>query len=117
MSRWVVRGVGSLEITVVADWLDLDHGVLSFYRDEEQSEEVPVGTPVYDGKLAKWTRRTETVTETVSTLVRAFGVGQWRDVEPLAEPPEEPMILYHANGSNHPDTEPCSERCGMVVYE
>jgi hypothetical protein len=74
------------DLTVVADWLDLDHGVLSFYRDEEQSHEVETGLTTYDGKLAKWVQKNEIVTETISTLVRAFGAGQWRDVEPLAEP-------------------------------
>lgn len=96
MSRWLVRAPVTPDglsqppgATVEADWLDLDHGVLSFYRDEEQTHNAEAGS-VYDGKLAKWVKRYETVTETVSILVRAFGVGQWRDVEPLVQIGQEP---------------------------
>ena len=117
MSRWVVRAphtkeVSWSDVTVKADWLDLDHGVLVFYADEEQSTEVPKGSPTYDGRQAKWVQRHETVTETVSTLVRAFGVGQWRDVEPLAEPPEEPgMLIHHSNGVSHLEEDGCTLEC------
>ena len=100
------------DLTIVADWLDLDHGVLVFYTDEEQTHEGPSLGQTYDGKTAKWVSKNELITETVSTLVRAFGVGQWRDVEPLAEPPEKPgMLIHHSNGVSHLETAGCDLEC------
>lgn len=70
MKRWVVRrpplptGFQLLDITVQADRCELVDGVAAFYQD------------VPDPRARNRWRPHE--------LVRAFGVGQWRDVEPLA---------------------------------
>ncbi len=74
MKRWVVRapltsdGLSQPSDTVVrADWMEIDHGALVFYFEAERGTD---GTITY-------------------AVIRAFGPGQWRDVEPLAAPPQD----------------------------
>lgn len=82
MKRWVVRrpfGEGNTapsDITVRADWMEIDHGALVFYFEDERHSD---GTVTY-------------------AVIRAFGLGQWRDVEPLAEPPEVKRGIPRSSG-------------------
>lgn len=80
MKRWVVRypvSRGQLvefaSTTVVADRIELSEGVAAFYVERPDPRTVR-GRHTFPDYLE---------------LIRAFGVGQWRDIEPLASPPEE----------------------------
>lgn len=95
MKRWVVRTsplpagdrMNWAEFVVTADRQTIEHGVLVFERWEE--------VPVFEDVRTVYPTGPEKVvpvqvgTENTLVLVRAFGVGQWRDVEPLADPEPE----------------------------
>jgi len=106
MKRWVVRfphtvapngaAVARPDITVVADQCELVDGVAAFYA-ERSTIPGPAGAHVaqlaYDDNYG---------------LVRAFGVGQWRDVEPLAGPPEPDPEAGVVRGAEAPKSSPAA---------
>ena len=93
MKHWVIRfAVGTLpDLVIVADQCEVSAaGVAAFYA------EVP--DPRTAGHQNRFPDRIQ--------LVRAFGVGQWRDVEPLAGPPEpdpEAGVIRGARGQEDED--------------
>lgn len=109
--RWVVRApivvgldgrvtVGP-DITVQAERQTIEHGVLVFERWEEVPvfEDVKSYHPVGQIRREETIRREQVGTESTLVLVRAFGVGQWRDVEPLADPEPEHTGVVREPGS------------------